>query len=119
MTTQAECWEKRRASLEALVKGWQESNSDLVRTWKSKDIEDQQLRRWINEQRKGYRSELLPECREKALYDIPGWRWADHEEPWVDMLKRIRAWLQETAAGEILNDVAEEKPDMEQHSQCL
>ena len=43
----AECWEKQRASLEALVKGWQESKSDLVRTWKSKDIEEQQLRHWI------------------------------------------------------------------------
>ena len=86
-----------------------------MRTWKSKDIEDQQLRQWINKQRNVYRAGLLPECREKALYNIPGWRWADHEEPWMDMLKRMQVWLQETAAGEILDEVVQEKPDMDQH----
>ena len=89
----------------------QESNSDKERTWKSKDIEDQQLSR----QRKEYRSGLMPECREKSLYDIPGWRWADHHEPWMDMLKRVQVWLQEKAAGEILDELEAEQPGLEQH----
>ena len=50
-------------------------------------IGDQFLNRWVARQRRVYRAGNLQEDREKALLDIPGWRWG---LPKVDALA---TWL--------------------------
>ena len=80
LTTQKEGWEKQYASLKAFLQVWQQSNLEKMRTWRPKDIKDESLRRWVIYQRRDFRIGLLA-SREKALLDIPGWRWADRKRP--------------------------------------
>ena len=90
LITRKESWEKHYASLKALLQVWLDSNSEKVRTWESKDVEDPLLKQLVIRQRKLYRVGNFQEDHEKALLDIPGWRWADNHEPWITKLERIK-----------------------------
>ena len=61
-----------------------------------------------------YQNGKLLASREEALYDIPGWRWLDHEEPWMDMLKRLRTWQQDKAAHVTLSELVRKGIDIDQ-----
>ena len=63
------------------------------------------MRGWVIRQRKDFRGGYFTEDREKALLELPGWRCADNDEPWMDMLRRMRNWLQDKAAEEALDAV--------------
>ena len=61
---------------------------------KASDAAEKKLAVWVNSQRSVHKAGLLCEAREKKLYALSGWRWADHEHPWMDMYKRLQSWAE-------------------------
>ena len=91
VTHEASWNDKYNALREFLARG--DPGAPAYPKQKAADVEEKKLATWITYQRRVHQAGQLCGERERALYQLRGWRWADHESPWFQMYVQLRSWI--------------------------
>jgi len=93
LVTHDALWNEKYNALRQFLAGAEHPCAPAYPKRNAADAEEKKLASWINQQRKVHQAGQLCGEREQLLYQLRGWRWADHESPWFDMYTQLSSWI--------------------------